>query len=407
MITAGPFSGLKGLLTRYDVTVTARSKGGSEVRLRRGLQTVAVPVFQFGVFSDTDLTFFGGDDFDFGGRVHTNGNLWLSESGAGDAAVHRPDHRLRRRPPAVPVERPRSVHQRHERARQHSHGDRQPQLRADAAATARTKAVSPIIAAASGRGTDDAAAVTYCAALTPRKDRPVLECPTAPHQHRTVHRRCRRGRPSRRRPTPAISCNRHTGATVLRLPLVSQGAQPIDLIRRPARANTPPIRAAHQRYFNLGYDATGVQPWPACASCSPTGRRTSPTSPTVTATAPVCSMATGRLRRRPPAGYTVDAHSRADRALDWRGHRRPTGTGTRTRTHTAQDHSVRSLSTSGTAIDPQFLAPATMSVTSSTWDRRASPIARLAPPPHSPAARWAAWPLPPATGTLSALLPSA
>jgi len=36
--------------------VTARSTKGSEVRLRRGLQTVAVPVFQFGVFSETDLT---------------------------------------------------------------------------------------------------------------------------------------------------------------------------------------------------------------------------------------------------------------------------------------------------------------------------------------------------------------
>ncbi len=79
-ITAGPYVGFKGLLTRYDITVTARSTKGSEVRLRRGLQTVAVPVFQFGVFSETDLTFYGGDDFDFGGRVHTNANLWLSEA---------------------------------------------------------------------------------------------------------------------------------------------------------------------------------------------------------------------------------------------------------------------------------------------------------------------------------------
>ena len=79
-IAAGPYVGFKGLLTRYDITVTARSTKGSEVRLRRGLQTVAVPVFQFGVFSETDLTFFGGDDFDFGGRVHTNANLWLSEA---------------------------------------------------------------------------------------------------------------------------------------------------------------------------------------------------------------------------------------------------------------------------------------------------------------------------------------
>ncbi len=36
-------------------------------------------MFQFGIFSDTDLSFFAGPNFDFGGRVHTNGNLWLAE----------------------------------------------------------------------------------------------------------------------------------------------------------------------------------------------------------------------------------------------------------------------------------------------------------------------------------------
>ncbi len=79
-ITSGPYQGFKGIVTEYPITVTARSNsGGSEVRLRRILNTIAVPVFQFGVFSESDLTFLAGDDFDFGGRVHTNGNLFLSE----------------------------------------------------------------------------------------------------------------------------------------------------------------------------------------------------------------------------------------------------------------------------------------------------------------------------------------
>jgi type II secretory pathway pseudopilin PulG len=78
-ITAGPYQGFYGLITPYTITVTAASKGGSEVRLRRTLNTVAVPAFQFGVFSESDLTFYAGDNFDFGGRVHTNGNLFLSE----------------------------------------------------------------------------------------------------------------------------------------------------------------------------------------------------------------------------------------------------------------------------------------------------------------------------------------
>ena len=35
-------------------------------------------MFQFGIFSDVDLSFFAGPNFNFGGRVHTNGNLFLS-----------------------------------------------------------------------------------------------------------------------------------------------------------------------------------------------------------------------------------------------------------------------------------------------------------------------------------------
>ena len=42
------------------------------------MQTVSIPVFQFGIFSETDLSFFAGPDFNFGGRVHTNGNLFLA-----------------------------------------------------------------------------------------------------------------------------------------------------------------------------------------------------------------------------------------------------------------------------------------------------------------------------------------
>ena len=43
------------------------------------MQTVAIPVFQFGIFSENDLSFFAGPDFTFGGRVHTNQNLFLAQ----------------------------------------------------------------------------------------------------------------------------------------------------------------------------------------------------------------------------------------------------------------------------------------------------------------------------------------
>jgi hypothetical protein len=78
-ISAGPYQGFRGIITPYDITVTARSTGGAEVRMRRTLQTVAIPVFQFGIFSENDLSFFAGPDFNFGGRVHTNANLFLAE----------------------------------------------------------------------------------------------------------------------------------------------------------------------------------------------------------------------------------------------------------------------------------------------------------------------------------------
>jgi hypothetical protein len=82
-ISKGPFLDMTGLITRYTINVTARatagSGGGAEVHMRRELQTVAVPVFQFGMFSENDLSFFAGANFDFGGRVHTNQNLYLAE----------------------------------------------------------------------------------------------------------------------------------------------------------------------------------------------------------------------------------------------------------------------------------------------------------------------------------------
>jgi len=72
-------AGLYAVMTPYTLTVTAKTVSGSEVRLQRVVQTVAIPVFEFGFFSQMDLSFFAGPNFNFGGRVHTNGNLWLQE----------------------------------------------------------------------------------------------------------------------------------------------------------------------------------------------------------------------------------------------------------------------------------------------------------------------------------------
>lgn len=78
-ISAPPHDGLVGLITPYQVEVTARTTGNAEVRMRRTMQTIAIPVFQFGLFSENNLSFFAGPNFSFGGRVHTNQHLFLKQ----------------------------------------------------------------------------------------------------------------------------------------------------------------------------------------------------------------------------------------------------------------------------------------------------------------------------------------
>ncbi|HMD32483.1 MAG TPA: hypothetical protein VKG84_11280, partial [Candidatus Acidoferrales bacterium] len=93
-ITQGQYQGFQGLITDYTIIINAQSQNfslttgnagtagtnryGSEVRLLRTLQTVGIPVFQFGIFSQTDLSFFPGPSFSFGGVVATNGNLYVA-----------------------------------------------------------------------------------------------------------------------------------------------------------------------------------------------------------------------------------------------------------------------------------------------------------------------------------------
>lgn len=78
-ITSGPNDGLyaETIPVNMDVIAT-RSASGSEVHVQRTAEVALIPVFQFGVFSDSDLSFFPGPAFDFNGRVFTNGNLFLA-----------------------------------------------------------------------------------------------------------------------------------------------------------------------------------------------------------------------------------------------------------------------------------------------------------------------------------------
>ena len=79
-ILAGSYQGLFAQVIPVTLNVTAQrnSIGQEQVSMMRNVEVALIPVFQFGIFSNGDLSFFSGPDFSFGGRVHTNGDLYLS-----------------------------------------------------------------------------------------------------------------------------------------------------------------------------------------------------------------------------------------------------------------------------------------------------------------------------------------
>jgi hypothetical protein len=253
-ITTGPFAGFKGLITPYVLTVTARSAGGSEVRLRREIQTVAVPVFQFGIFGEKSLSFHAGSDFDFGGRVHTNENLYLAE-GNGNELTFRDKLTAVGEVVRAELENGNDINNSGHNGKVMIATVIGSKYRAMDKAEGSVKGNSK---SEKNKGWKQLSEVTYNTNVR----------------------------------------NSETGAKRLDLPLVSQGASPIDLIRRPGLgsnehvANKPVFL---QRYFgqaslrillsDRAADLTGL--------------------PTVTATAPVALD--GDWIAAPPAGYAVGA----------------------------------------------------------------------------------------------------
>jgi Tfp pilus assembly protein PilX len=82
-IASGTYQGLFAQLLPVNLQVTATTSlaglgtVGDEVNMSRTIEVALIPVFQFGVFSDSDLGFFSSPNLNFAGRVHTNGDLYL------------------------------------------------------------------------------------------------------------------------------------------------------------------------------------------------------------------------------------------------------------------------------------------------------------------------------------------
>jgi PilX N-terminal len=95
IVGSGPDQGMVASLIPFTLQVTATrnasagqsgtnsvlAASGASVNLTRTVEVALLPAFEFGVFCDGDCDYFAGPPFNFGGRVHTNGNLFLA-SGA-------------------------------------------------------------------------------------------------------------------------------------------------------------------------------------------------------------------------------------------------------------------------------------------------------------------------------------
>jgi Tfp pilus assembly protein PilX len=92
IVGSGPDQGMVATLIPFNLQVTATRQGGSgqvaantataatgaSVNMTRTVEVALLPAFEFGVFCDGDCDYFAGPNFNFGGRVHTNGNLFLA-----------------------------------------------------------------------------------------------------------------------------------------------------------------------------------------------------------------------------------------------------------------------------------------------------------------------------------------
>lgn len=93
-LTGGPYTGLIAIQDNWRLRTTATNNNtnpanqilsaplvnpvGTQVELTRNVLNNRIPIFQFGIFYNDDLELFRPPRFSFGGRVHSNGNFFVS-----------------------------------------------------------------------------------------------------------------------------------------------------------------------------------------------------------------------------------------------------------------------------------------------------------------------------------------
>ncbi|NIN72133.1 MAG: hypothetical protein GTO46_09490 [Gemmatimonadetes bacterium] len=81
-ITDGPYSGLWALTQNVEVYSLASDPGANMSGVVLAAKAQAIPIFQFGVFYEEDLEATNGPPMTFVGRVHSNGDIYLSSRNA-------------------------------------------------------------------------------------------------------------------------------------------------------------------------------------------------------------------------------------------------------------------------------------------------------------------------------------
>ena len=78
VISEGTYAGLYATQDNWRLRTTATDPSGIQVQLTRNILNNRIPIFQFGIFYNDNLEFHPGPPFNFGGRVHSNGSLFMS-----------------------------------------------------------------------------------------------------------------------------------------------------------------------------------------------------------------------------------------------------------------------------------------------------------------------------------------
>lgn len=81
-ITTGSFNGLEGFARRYREVARTKSQnfGGIDVQISRDFDNILLPLFQFGIFTDSDFELTNPPNWAFGGWVHSNSDFYIVDA---------------------------------------------------------------------------------------------------------------------------------------------------------------------------------------------------------------------------------------------------------------------------------------------------------------------------------------